>query len=190
VTNVEARPEGLLALRRRQGPGDGHLRQDSHRHGPPPQRQADRRRERRRRGRRPWLRTGRQGAAITDLYLPKRRWASAMPERPHEFASTPEDMVARVRLRGGSVPSSPMLNRGTAFTLADREPLGLTGLLPTGMSTMDGQLILAAGPQAYYLLPARVSSRSFAQAAGRSTPPAAAPSAPGQHDRRRPAGRP
>ena len=113
-----------------------------------------------------------------------------MPERPHEFASTPEDMVARVRLRGGSVPSSPMLNRGTAFTLADREPLGLTGLLPTGMSTMDGQLILATGPQAYYLLPARVSSRSFAQAAGRSTPPAAAPSAPGQHDRRRPAGRP
>ncbi len=63
-----------------------------------------------------------------------------MPERPYEFASTPEGMVARVRLRGGSVLSSPLLNRGTAFTLAEREALGLTGLLPTGVSTMEGQL--------------------------------------------------
>ncbi len=62
------------------------------------------------------------------------------PERPYEFVSTPEGMVARVRLRGGSVLSSPLLNRGTAFTLAEREALGLTGLLPTGVSTMDGQL--------------------------------------------------
>jgi malate dehydrogenase (oxaloacetate-decarboxylating) len=63
-----------------------------------------------------------------------------MPDRPYEFVSTPEGMVARVRLRGGSVLSSPLLNRGTAFTLAEREALGLTGLLPTGVSTMDGQL--------------------------------------------------
>lgn len=49
-------------------------------------------------------------------------------------------MVARVRLRGPSVLASPLLNRGTAFTLAEREALGLTGLLPEGVSTIEGQL--------------------------------------------------
>ena len=48
--------------------------------------------------------------------------------------------MARVRLRGTSVLSSPLLNRGTAFTLGEREVLGLTGLLPEGVSTIDGQL--------------------------------------------------
>ncbi len=32
------------------------------------------------------------------------------------------------------------INRGTAFTLPQREALGLTGLLPTGVSTLEGQL--------------------------------------------------
>ena len=63
-----------------------------------------------------------------------------MSDRPFELAWTPEGMVARVRLRGSSVLSSPMLNRGTAFTLAEREALGLTGLLPGGVSTIEGQL--------------------------------------------------
>jgi malate dehydrogenase (oxaloacetate-decarboxylating) len=49
-------------------------------------------------------------------------------------------MLARVRLRGSAVLSSPMLNRGTAFTLAEREALGLTGLLPDGVSTIERQL--------------------------------------------------
>ena len=49
-------------------------------------------------------------------------------------------MVARVRLRGSSVLSSPLINRGTAFTLQERHSLGLTGLLPSGVSTMEGQL--------------------------------------------------
>jgi Malic enzyme len=39
-----------------------------------------------------------------------------MSDRPFELTWTPEGMVARVRLRGSSVLSSPMLNRGTAFT--------------------------------------------------------------------------
>src|ERR1700746_1132721 len=63
-----------------------------------------------------------------------------MSDRPFELARTPEGMVARVRLRGTSVLWSPMLNRGTAFTLAEREALGLTGLLPEGVSTIETQL--------------------------------------------------
>ena len=63
-----------------------------------------------------------------------------MSDRPYELAWTPEGVVARVRLRGSSVLWSPMLNRGTAFTLAEREALGLTGLLPDGVSTIEGQL--------------------------------------------------
>jgi malate dehydrogenase (oxaloacetate-decarboxylating) len=63
-----------------------------------------------------------------------------MSDRPFELTWTPEGMVAQVRLRGRSVLSSPMLNRGTAFTWAEREALGLTGLLPDGVSTIEGQL--------------------------------------------------
>ena len=63
-----------------------------------------------------------------------------MAERPYELVSTPEGVVARVRLRGTSLLVSPLLNRGTAFTLAERETLGLTGLLPEGVSTIEGQL--------------------------------------------------
>jgi malate dehydrogenase (oxaloacetate-decarboxylating) len=63
-----------------------------------------------------------------------------MTERPFDLVSTPEGVVARVRLRGPSVLASPMLNRGTAFSLAEREALGLTGLLPEGVSSIEGQL--------------------------------------------------
>ncbi len=42
--------------------------------------------------------------------------------------------------RGSAVLASPTINRGTAFTLPEREALGLTGLLPTGVSTLEGQL--------------------------------------------------
>jgi len=63
-----------------------------------------------------------------------------MPDRLYELAWTPEGIVARIRLRGRPVLASPMLNRGTAFTLAEREALGLTGLLPDGVSTIEGQL--------------------------------------------------
>jgi len=57
-----------------------------------------------------------------------------------ELDWTPDGVVARVRLRGRAVLTAPMLNRGTAFTLAEREALGLTGLLPDGVSTIEGQL--------------------------------------------------
>jgi malate dehydrogenase (oxaloacetate-decarboxylating) len=63
-----------------------------------------------------------------------------MPDRPYELDWTPAGIVARVRLRGGAVLTNPTLNRGTAFTHAEREALALTGLLPEGESTIEGQL--------------------------------------------------
>jgi len=39
------------------------------------------------------------------------------------------------------VLASPTINRGAAFTLSERGVLGLTGLLPTGVSTLKGQLL-------------------------------------------------
>lgn len=61
-------------------------------------------------------------------------------DRPYELTSEAGRMVARVRLRGASVLASPLLNRGTAFTVAERTELGLTGLLPDRVSTIEGQL--------------------------------------------------
>ena len=66
--------------------------------------------------------------------------ADVTSKRPYELVSTSEGMVARIRLRGRSVLSIPLLNRGTAFTLDEREALGLTGLLPDGVSTIETQL--------------------------------------------------
>jgi malate dehydrogenase (oxaloacetate-decarboxylating) len=63
-----------------------------------------------------------------------------MSQRPYELVQTPAGTVARVRVRGRSVLAAPLLNRGTAFTSEEREALGLTGLLPSGVSTMEAQL--------------------------------------------------
>ena len=63
-----------------------------------------------------------------------------MTERPYEFDSTAEGPVLRVRARGTSVLATPILNRGTAFTPEERRALGLVGLLPEGVSTIDGQV--------------------------------------------------
>jgi malate dehydrogenase (oxaloacetate-decarboxylating) len=64
-----------------------------------------------------------------------------MAKRPSEPTWTPDGMVAPVRLQGSAVLPSPVLNRGTAFTLAERQALGLTGLLPDAVSTIEGQLV-------------------------------------------------
>jgi malate dehydrogenase (oxaloacetate-decarboxylating) len=63
-----------------------------------------------------------------------------MTERPYEFLRTPEGPVLRVRARGIGVLATPFLNRGTAFTPEERRALGLVGLLPEGVSTIDGQV--------------------------------------------------
>jgi malate dehydrogenase (oxaloacetate-decarboxylating) len=63
-----------------------------------------------------------------------------MYERPYVMESPPQGSVAKIRARGNAVLSTPMINRGTAFTLEERRALGLVGLLPSGVSTMEGQL--------------------------------------------------
>jgi hypothetical protein len=59
-------------------------------------------------------------------------------EQPYELISTPDGLVAQIAVRGNDVLRTPILNRGTAFTEAERRALGLVGLLPTGLSSMEG----------------------------------------------------
>ena len=42
-----------------------------------------------------------------------------------------------------AVLTTPLLNKGTAFTLEEREALGLTGLLPPVISTLETQVTCA-----------------------------------------------
>jgi malic enzyme len=46
------------------------------------------------------------------------------------------------RLRGAEILARPLLNKGSAFTDAERDALGLHGLLPCGVSTMEQQVTL------------------------------------------------
>jgi malate dehydrogenase (oxaloacetate-decarboxylating) len=61
-------------------------------------------------------------------------------ERPYDLVTTPDGLVARIRARGNDVLRIPIVNRGTAFTEAERRTLGLVGLLPTGVSSMEAQV--------------------------------------------------
>ena len=63
-----------------------------------------------------------------------------MYDRPYDLGRPEDGYPVRIRARGNQVLSTPMINRGTAFTLEEREALGLTGLLPGSVSTIDGQL--------------------------------------------------
>jgi len=63
-----------------------------------------------------------------------------MSEAAYELVKSTDGYTARVRARGSAVLTSPTINRGTAFTLEERRQLGLTGLLPSAVSTLDGQL--------------------------------------------------
>jgi malate dehydrogenase (oxaloacetate-decarboxylating) len=63
-----------------------------------------------------------------------------MLDTAYELGPAAEGYPVRIRARGRSVLATPMLNRGTAFTHPERRTLGLQGLLPSGMSTLEGQL--------------------------------------------------
>jgi malate dehydrogenase (oxaloacetate-decarboxylating) len=63
-----------------------------------------------------------------------------MYEEPYELGAAADGYPVRIRARGRLVLTTPMLNRGTAFTPEQRRMLGLQGLLPSGVSTLEGQL--------------------------------------------------
>jgi len=64
---------------------------------------------------------------------------AAMEWRTEHDRVTGEEYVA-VGTRGEALLRNPFLNKGTAFTAAERDELGLDGLLPPAISTMDQQL--------------------------------------------------
>lgn len=51
-----------------------------------------------------------------------------------------DDGAYSTTARGLAVLSSPLLNKGTAFTMEERKALGLTGLLPPEISTLETQV--------------------------------------------------
>ncbi len=55
-----------------------------------------------------------------------------------------EDMGSYdTKKRGMAVLTTPLLNKGTAFTVEEREELGLNGLLPPVISTLEAQVTCA-----------------------------------------------
>jgi malate dehydrogenase (oxaloacetate-decarboxylating) len=62
-----------------------------------------------------------------------------MTTAPYELVPEPGGVLARINVRGSAVLASPSINRGTAFTLDEREALGLDGLLPSGVTTLEVQ---------------------------------------------------
>ena len=62
-----------------------------------------------------------------------------MPSADYDQDTTDPNAPIRIKARGRAVLSNPTTNRGTAFTHEERSALGLVGLMPTGVSTMEKQ---------------------------------------------------
>jgi malate dehydrogenase (oxaloacetate-decarboxylating) len=61
-------------------------------------------------------------------------------EHPYEIVQDGHRELYRVRARGTQIMRQPLLFRGTAFTVEQRDALELTGLLPSGVTTIEGQV--------------------------------------------------
>ncbi len=61
------------------------------------------------------------------------------PAAPYELSRVDGQVLVRVRARGRDVLALPAINRGTAFSEDQRRDLELVGLLPHGVTTLDGQ---------------------------------------------------
>jgi malate dehydrogenase (oxaloacetate-decarboxylating) len=79
--------------------------------------------------------------------------------RPYRVGS---DGGFEVAARGFDVLHTPEINKGTAFTLAEREALGLTGLLPSTVLTLEQQAQRAY--QLYLRQPDELAKNSFLSA--------------------------
>jgi malate dehydrogenase (oxaloacetate-decarboxylating) len=73
----------------------------------------------------------------SDSNMPRRFISpSVVPDDP----SRDDSACYETKARGLAVLNSPMLNKGTAFTARERTALGLTGLLPPDISTLESQV--------------------------------------------------
>jgi malate dehydrogenase (oxaloacetate-decarboxylating) len=68
---------------------------------------------------------------------------SASEQTPAAVRWDPDRQAWRTRLRGRAVLSEPRLNKGTGFSARERERLGLVGLLPPRVMTIEEQAIRA-----------------------------------------------
>ena len=62
-----------------------------------------------------------------------------MPDNDYEQDTEVANSPLRIRARGRAVLTDPMTNRGTAFTMEERDLLGLHGLVPPGSTTLENQ---------------------------------------------------
>ena len=63
------------------------------------------------------------------------------PNTKHTLVQGADGSVGvEIHVRGLAVLDDPQLNRGTAFTTEERDHLGLHGLLPSGLETIDQQV--------------------------------------------------
>lgn len=63
-----------------------------------------------------------------------------MGKRRYEVQPGSRGNKIKINVRGSEILRIPRLNRGTAFTLEEREKLGLVGHLPTGVTPLEAQL--------------------------------------------------
>ena len=63
-----------------------------------------------------------------------------MRQRDFDLDTSTRDSVLRISARGRLILVHPMANRGTAFTLEERQSLGLSGLLPNRVTTIEEQM--------------------------------------------------
>jgi malate dehydrogenase (oxaloacetate-decarboxylating) len=82
-----------------------------------------------------------------------------VPRPAPERKSENDGMFSYTKARGLDVLNSPQLNKGTAFTRAERRDLGLTGLLPPDISSLEIQVKRAFIQ--YERLPDPVSKNTF-----------------------------
>src|SRR5580698_9873434 len=99
----------------------------------------------------------RPGCTRIRYNMPKRRSksmlsrrGSRLPQRvvpllvpPSRRSPSDEMSCYETKARGMAVLTTPLLNKGSAFTTEEREALGLTGLLPPVISTLEAQVMCA-----------------------------------------------